>query len=79
MSPACRRSTTWTPPSASAGSPTSIPIEPLTDHFYTVLGQLHQEARAWETSAPAAEEMTPATMAKLFQQALRAVEAAASP
>jgi hypothetical protein len=51
------------------------PIEPLTDHFYTVLGQLHQEARAWETSAPAAEKMTPATMAKLFQQALRAVEA----
>lgn len=51
------------------------PIGPLTDHFYAVLGQLHQETRAWEASAPRAEQMRPATMAKLFEQALRAVEA----
>lgn len=58
-----------------SGQASFDPIEPLTDHFYTVLGQLHRETRAWESSAPAAEQMTPATMAKLFQQALRAVEA----
>jgi hypothetical protein len=55
--------------SAQAGSHFDA-IEELTDHFYTVLAELHVQARAWETSAPAGEVMRPATMAKLWKRAL---------
>lgn len=57
--------------SASATTPFD-PIEELTDHFYTVLAELHVQARAWERSAPAAELVKPATMARLWKQALAA-------
>ncbi len=46
------------------------PLEALTDHFYAILGELHARVRAWETSAPKGEQMKPATMAKLWTQAL---------
>ncbi len=49
------------------------PIAELTDHFYIVLAELHVGARAWETSAPAGEMMKPATMARLWTEALAAV------
>ncbi|MCX5742310.1 MAG: MG2 domain-containing protein [Proteobacteria bacterium] len=51
------------------------PLEELTDHFYTVLAELHVQARAWETAAPVAEKMHPATMARLWTAALDAVAA----
>ncbi len=51
------------------------PVEELTDHFYIVLAELHVQARQWEAKAPAAEKMRPATMAKLWTQALEACEA----
>ncbi|MFT3838525.1 MAG: MG2 domain-containing protein [Myxococcaceae bacterium] len=50
------------------------PISPLTDHFYTVLEELHVQTRQWESSAPEGEKMKPATMAKLWTKALDAVE-----
>lgn len=55
------------------------PIEELTDHFYTVLAELHVQTRAWETSSPAQEKMRPATMARLWSQALDAVEKRGAP
>ncbi len=51
------------------------PVEELTDNFYTVLAELHTQARAWEKSAPAAEKMKPPAMAKLWKQALAACKA----
>jgi hypothetical protein len=48
------------------------PLEDLTDHFYTVLGELYAQARAWEQAAPPAEKMKPETMVKLWQRALDA-------
>ena len=50
------------------------PVEELTDHFYAVLAELHVQARKWEASAPPAEKMRPATMAKLWKTALDVVE-----
>lgn len=47
-------------------------IEELTDHFYTVLAELHVQARAWEASAPPGELMHPKTMAALWSKALDA-------
>jgi hypothetical protein len=49
-------------------------VEELTDRFYTVLAELHVQARAWEASAPPAEKMKPATMAALWRKALAAVK-----
>ena len=49
------------------------PVEDLTDHFYTVLAELHVQARAWEASAPQAEKMHPATMARLWMAGARRV------
>jgi hypothetical protein len=48
------------------------PVEELTDRFYVVLAELHAQVRAWEAKAPAAERMTPATMARLWRAALAA-------
>jgi hypothetical protein len=54
-------------------------IEELTDHFYIVLAELHRQARAWEARAPAAEKVQPATMARLWDQALEACRARGEP
>ncbi len=54
-------------------------IAELTDHFYIVLAELHTQARAWETGAPAAEKMVPATLARLWSQALEACEKRGEP
>jgi hypothetical protein len=48
------------------------PIEELTDRFYLVLAELHAQVRQWEATAPEAEKMTPATMARLWNAALDA-------
>lgn len=55
------------------------PVEELTDHFYTVLAELHVQARAWEAKAPPAEKMKPATMARLWTAALEASEKRGEP
>jgi hypothetical protein len=57
------------------GSTTFDPNEAQVDRFYAVLGQLYEQVRAWEASAPEKEQMTPATMARLWGRALDAVEA----
>ncbi len=51
------------------------PIAELTDRFYTILAELHAQARAWERSAPEKELMKPETMAKLWDKALDACKA----
>ncbi|MBI3182597.1 MAG: hypothetical protein HYZ28_10720 [Myxococcales bacterium] len=48
------------------------PLIELTDHFYSVLAELHVQTRAWEAGAPEAEKMTPKTMASLWEKALDA-------
>ena len=55
------------------------PNETLTDRFYSVLLELHVQARTWETKAPPAEKMTPATMARLWKAALDALDARKEP
>ena len=50
------------------------PIEALTDSFYTALGELYGQTRAWEDSAKEGELMSPERMAKLWDQALDAAE-----
>jgi MG2 domain len=50
------------------------PLADLTDHFYSVLTELHQQVRAWEQSAPKAEQMSPKKMASLWDAALRAAK-----
>ncbi|MDX2086458.1 MAG: MG2 domain-containing protein [Kofleriaceae bacterium] len=59
----------------AAGGTHFDPVEELTDNFYTVLGELHVQARAWERSAPPAEKMRPKVMAQLWAQALAACKA----
>jgi hypothetical protein len=49
------------------------PVEELTDHFYVVLAELHDQARAWEASAPKNQKMHPRAMAQLWTKALAAV------
>jgi hypothetical protein len=58
----------------ASAHPSFDPVEPLTDHFYVVLGELHARVRAWEGSAPKAEQMHPPTMARLWATALEACE-----
>ncbi|MCC7382493.1 MAG: hypothetical protein IT384_11715 [Deltaproteobacteria bacterium] len=50
------------------------PLEPLTDHFYGALAELHAAVRQWEGAAPPDQQMTPAKMAELWSQALGAAE-----
>ena len=50
------------------------PVEVLTDNFYTVLAELHAQARAWERAAPPGERMRPPAMAALWKKALAACE-----
>jgi hypothetical protein len=56
---------------STSASPTFNPLEALTDHFYVVLAELHQQVRAWEEKAPQGEEMQPKLMAKLWEQAIQ--------
>ncbi|HVV81960.1 MAG TPA: MG2 domain-containing protein [Kofleriaceae bacterium] len=55
------------------------PVEELTERFYDVLAELHAQTRAWEASAPPGELMRPATMARLWKQALAACAARGEP
>ncbi len=48
-------------------------VAELTDHFYVVLDELHEQARLWELKAPAGEKMRPRTMSRLWNKALNAV------
>jgi hypothetical protein len=61
-------------PVAASGQTLFDPIEGLTDHFYTVLSELHRQTREWEAKAPADEKMTPAKMAELWNKALDVVQ-----
>ena len=59
----------------SFGGSGETPFDPtaeLTDRFYVVLAELAAETRRWEKSAPAGEQMLPATMAGLWSKALAA-------
>lgn len=58
----------------ASARPSFDPIEPLTDHFYTVLAELHAQVRSWEETAPKDEQMQPKTMARLWESALNAAE-----
>lgn len=48
-------------------------IAELTDHFYVILDELHEQARQWELKAPPTEKMRPKTMSRLWNKALNAV------
>ncbi|MFO0594511.1 MAG: MG2 domain-containing protein [Myxococcaceae bacterium] len=61
------------------GSTVFDPNEAQVDRFYTVLGEFYAQVRAWETEAPAAEKMTPATMARLWSKSLDALEGKKEP
>lgn len=50
------------------------PVEGLTDRFYTVLGELHAQVRAWEKSAPAGTQLDNPTMAELWSKARAACQ-----
>jgi hypothetical protein len=53
------------------------PFEPeveLTEPFYRALAELTVQVRAWEEKAPAGETLSPAGMARLWEQALAACE-----
>ncbi len=58
----------------ASGETVFDPNETLVDRFYVVLQELHVQAREWESSAPAAEKMSPRTMAGLWNKAIDAVE-----
>lgn len=59
---------------SASGQTRFDPNEELTDHFYVVLAELHDQVRTWESKAPKAEKMRPRTMASLWNKALAAVE-----
>ncbi|NVJ02746.1 hypothetical protein HV824_32135 [Myxococcus sp. AM009] len=50
------------------------PESELTEPFYTVLGELHAQVRAWEEKAPEGQTLDPAGMARLWEGALAACE-----
>ena len=54
-------------------------VAALTDAFYRALGAVHEQTRAWEASAPADEKMHPATMARLWDEALESLEKKGEP
>jgi hypothetical protein len=56
------------------GQTTFDPNEVLVDHFYGVLGELASQVRDWEAKAPAAERMSNATMARLWNAAIDTLE-----
>ncbi len=62
------------PPVSLAVRSTFDPDVELTEPFYRVLAELTVQVRAWEQSAPEGETLSPAGMAKLWNQALEACE-----
>jgi hypothetical protein len=62
------------PPVSLAVRSTFDPDVELTEPFYRVLSELTVQVRAWEQSAPEGETLSPAGMAKLWDQALEACE-----
>lgn len=50
------------------------PVVELTDRFYVALAELGAQVRRWEAGAPPQEQMRPATMARLWGEALDACE-----
>ncbi len=48
------------------------PVSPLTEHFYGVLAELEDQARAWQAKAPPGEQAGPELVAKLWSDALAA-------
>lgn len=74
-----RVSTLPAPPEVEAavavnGNTVFDPNEAQVDRFYAVLGELYAQVHEWEASAPAAEKMKPATLARLWNKALDVVE-----
>lgn len=61
-------------PAVATAASSFDPNEDLADHFYTVLSELHAEARTWEEKAPPGEQMNPKLLASLWQKALDACE-----
>lgn len=60
---------------ASANGETVFdPNETQVDRFYVVLGELNSQVRAWESSAPPNEKLTPKTLAGLWSRSLDALE-----
>lgn len=57
-----------------AGETVFDPNETQVDRFYVVLGELNAQVRAWESSAPASEKLTPKTLARLWNTSLDALE-----
>ena len=51
------------------------PEDELTEPFYRALAELTVQVRAWETSAPPGETLSPAALAGLWERALGACEA----
>jgi hypothetical protein len=69
------------PPREGGAQPVSLAVRStfdpdveLTEPFYRVLAELTVQVRAWEQSAPEGETLSPAGMAKLWNQALEACE-----
>lgn len=60
-------------------NPSFDPNEVLVESFYAVLSELHRLVRTWEREAPAGELMKPATMARLWQDAVTAAREAGQP
>jgi hypothetical protein len=67
-------------PTASADSTSQFdPAAELADRFTAVLAELQDRVRAWEERAPEAERMQPATMARLWDEAVAACERRGEP
>jgi hypothetical protein len=49
-------------------------IAPLTDRFYTLLGDVHGAVRSWEESAGEKDKMTPPRMFKIWQSTVSAAQ-----
>ena len=59
---------------ALSGSTTFDPNAQLVDAFYVVLSELHAHVRLWEAGAGDKEKLTPKLVAKLWKEALEALE-----
>jgi hypothetical protein len=59
---------------AQSGSTFDV-LSPLSEHFYAVLAELHGRVREWEEKAPEGDRMTPETMARLWDEALKGCRA----
>jgi hypothetical protein len=59
---------------SESGAGVFDPVEDLTDHFYTVLSELHSQVEAWEEQAPKGAKMDPKKMSELWKSAIGACE-----